>query len=86
MLIQETPTGRCSPHTARCRACDIGESEEALAEGLALYEAGKYPQAIAQFRKVLGIDPENAEAPKHLDYAENLAHDDTLSDRFTRLE
>jgi tetratricopeptide (TPR) repeat protein len=60
--------------------------DEALAEGLALYEAGKYPQAIGQFRKVLGIDPGNAEAQKHLDYAEKLSQDDTLSDRFTRLE
>jgi hypothetical protein len=47
---------------------------------------GSIPQAIAQFRKALGIDPANAEALKHLDYAQNLAQDDTLSDRFTRLE
>ncbi len=60
--------------------------DEALAEGLAFYEVGRYPQAIAQFRKVLGIDPANAEAQKHLDYAEKLAQDDALSDRFTRLE
>lgn len=60
--------------------------EEALAEGLALYEARQYPQAILRFRKVLSIDPQNAEALRHIEYAEKIGQDDALFDRFSKLE
>lgn len=60
--------------------------DEALAEGLVLYEAGKYPEAVVRFRKVLSIDPQNPEALKRIEYAEKLTADDALFDRFSKLE
>lgn len=80
------------------KAYDLTRSEEvssrlvdarckhALAEGLALYDAKKYSQAAFQFRKVLSIDPENGEARKYIEYCESLRQDDSLSDRFSKLE
>lgn len=61
-------------------------AEEALAEGLALYQERKFSQALFQFRKALSLDPGNADALKHIEYAENLSEDSTLHDRFSRLE
>ena len=61
-------------------------ARQAFDEGLALYEAKKYSQAAFQFRKVLNIDPDNAEAQKYIEYAESLRQDDTLFDRFSKLE
>lgn len=58
----------------------------ALADGIALYEAGEYPQAITQFRRALAIEPGNAEASRHLAYAEKLAANDEIFDRFSKLE
>lgn len=59
---------------------------QALDAGLALYEAKKFSQAVFQFRKALSLDPGNAEAQKHIEYAEGLRQDDTLFDRFSKLE
>lgn len=59
---------------------------QALDAGLALYEAKKFSQAVFQFRKALSLDPDNAEAQKHIEYAESFRQDDTLFDRFSKLE
>ena len=61
-------------------------ARKAFEEGLALYEAKKFSQAVFQFRKVLSIDPDNAEAQKYIEYSENLRQDDMLFDRFSKLE
>lgn len=61
-------------------------AEEALAEGLALYREQRFSEALFQFRKALSLDPENAEALKHIEYAEKLSEGGTLHDRFSRLE
>ena len=61
-------------------------AKQAFDEGMALYEAQKYSQAVFQFKKVLSIDPRNAEAEKYIQYAESLRQDDVLFDRFSKLE
>jgi len=58
----------------------------AFDNGMALYEAQKFSQAVFQFKKVLSIDPGNAEAQKYIQYAESLRQDDVLFDRFSKLE
>lgn len=60
--------------------------DAALARGMELYAEKRYAQAVFQFRRVLSLDPANAEALKHLEYAQNLAGDDSLLDRFRLLE
>lgn len=59
---------------------------QAFKEGLALYESKKFSQAVFQFRKVLSLDPDNAEAQKYIEYSESLRQDDMLFDRFSKLE
>ena len=61
-------------------------ARQAFEEGMAFYEAQRYSQAVAQFRKVLSIEPNNAEAARYLEYAENIHQDDALFDRFSKLE
>jgi len=83
-VLEKAAALRLSPevqeHLARARA------RQAFHEGVALYEAKKYSQAVFQFRKVLSIDPRNAEAEKYIEYAESLRQDDALLDRFSKLE
>lgn len=74
------PTSEVRDRIAKARA------ESAFREGVALYDAKKYPQAAFQFRKVLSVEPENAEARKYLEYAESLRQDETIFDRFSKLE
>lgn len=61
-------------------------AQGALAEGLALYREQKFSRALFHFRKALSLEPGNADARKHIEYAENLSEDSTLHDRFSRLE
>ncbi len=80
------------------KAQDLKASEEVLARladarckhafatGLALYEAKKYSEAAFQFRKVLSIDPQNAEAGKYIEYCESLRQDEIRFGRFSKLE
>ncbi|HVK05923.1 MAG TPA: hypothetical protein VM490_20810, partial [Armatimonadaceae bacterium] len=59
---------------------------EALALGNALYQDRQYAAALFQFKKVLRLDPENAEAQQKISYAQNFLQDTQLNERFTRLE
>jgi tetratricopeptide (TPR) repeat protein len=59
---------------------------EALALGNALYQDRQYAAAMFQFKKVLRLDPDNAEAQQKVGYAQNFLQDTQLNDRFTRLE
>jgi tetratricopeptide (TPR) repeat protein len=59
---------------------------EALALGNALYGDRQYAAALFQFKKVLRLDPGNAEAAQKIGYAQNFLQDRDLSERFTRLE
>lgn len=61
-------------------------AKQALEDGLALYQAKKFSQAVFQFRKALSIDPDNVEAKKYIEYSESLRQDDMLFDRFSKLE
>lgn len=61
-------------------------AKQAFDEGLVLYEAQRYSEAVFQFKKVLKLDPENAEARKYMEYGESLRRDDSLFDRFSKLE
>jgi tetratricopeptide (TPR) repeat protein len=58
----------------------------AFDEGLALYEAQKYSQAAFLLRKALSLDPSNEEAAKYLEYSESFRQDDSIFDRFSKLE
>ena len=74
------PTPDIEERLAQARA------KQAFDAGMALYDAQKYSQAVFQFKKVLSIDPRNAEAQKYIQYAESLRQDDVLFDRFSKLE
>ena len=65
------------------RSARVGE---ALALGNALYADRQYAAALFQFKKVLRLDPDNAEARQKTAYAQNFLQDTQLNDRFTRLE
>lgn len=58
----------------------------AMKEGMALYEEKSYSEALVYFRKAVLFDPTNVVAERYIDYAGNLKHDDTLFDRFSKLE
>ncbi len=75
-----TPSPEIQQKLVRARA------QQAFEEGLALYEAKKFSQAVFQFRKVLSLDPDNIEAQKYVEYSESLRQDDMLFDRFSKLE
>jgi len=60
--------------------------QEGLAFGNRLYQDRQYAAALFEFRNVLRLDPDNAEALQKLSYAKNFHQDTQLSDRFTRLE
>lgn len=83
-ILEKAAALRPSPQVRELLA--KARAREALKQGLALYEAQKYSQAAFQFRKVLSIDPDNAEAQKYIEYAESLRQDDMLFDRFSKLE
>lgn len=74
------PTPDIEERLAQARA------KQAFDQGMALYQAQKFSQAVFQFKKVLSIDPRNAEAQKYIQYAESLRQDDVLFDRFSKLE
>jgi Flp pilus assembly protein TadD len=59
---------------------------EAFALGNALYQDRQYAAALFQFKKVLRLDPDNAEARQKIGYAQNFLQDSQLNDRFSRLE
>lgn len=59
---------------------------EALAIGNALYQDRQYAAALFQFKKVLRLEPDHAEAVQKLGYAQNFLQNTQLNDRFTRLE
>jgi serine/threonine-protein kinase len=50
---------------------EVRESKEALAEGQKLFGAGKYVESLAKFRQVLARSPNNQEARKYAQMAEN---------------
>jgi tetratricopeptide (TPR) repeat protein len=60
-----------------------------FAAGMAAYNAKRYQEALFQFKKALHRDPVHAEAKRYLGFAQRFARDapnDTLNDRFSRLE
>ncbi|MDX1931668.1 MAG: hypothetical protein SFU56_03600 [Capsulimonadales bacterium] len=59
---------------------------EALVAGNALYQDRQYAAALFQFKKVLRLDPDNAEARQKVSYAQNFLQDNQLNERFSRLE
>lgn len=60
---------------------------EAMAIGNALYTDRQYAPALFQFKKVLRLDPDHAEAKQRVAYAQNFLQDaGQINDRFTRLE
>jgi tetratricopeptide (TPR) repeat protein len=57
--------------------------------GMAAYNDKRYQEAVFQFKKALQRDPGHAEARRYLTFAQRFAQDaanDSLSDRFSRLE
>ena len=68
---------------ALLRAARIGE---ALAIGNDLYRQQQYAAALFQFKKVLRLDPNNADALQKIAYAQNFQQNAQLNERFTRLE
>lgn len=59
---------------------------EAMTLGNQLYQDRQYAAALFQFKKVLRLDPDNAEALQKVSYAQNFLQDTQLNERFTRLE
>lgn len=68
---------------ARLRQAEV---DRCLALGTAHYEAQRLAEATFQFRKALALDPENETAQRYLGYADSVAGDSTIADRFARLE
>lgn len=65
------------------------QTDSEFAAGMLAYSAKKYNQAVFQFKKVLRLDKNHAEAKRHLEFARRFAQDtstDSLQDRFSRLE
>ncbi len=62
------------------------EVDRSVTAGVALYEAGRLPEAIFQLKKALALDPDHEEARRHLSYAEGQTGDPAIADRFARLE
>ncbi len=52
----------------------------------ALYQAHRYQEAIVEYRKVLGLNPQNEVARRQLEFAERLSNESEISDRFSKLE
>ncbi len=76
-----TPSDELNEKLAKARA------RQSFDDGLALYEAKKFSQAVFRFRKALTLDPSLAEAQKYIDYSEGLSRqNDMISDRFSKLE
>ena len=70
--------------TGLLKAARVGE---ALALGNALYTDRQYAPALFQFKKVLRLDPDHAEAKQRIAYAQNFLQDaGQITERFTRLE
>jgi tetratricopeptide (TPR) repeat protein len=83
-LTEAQARGASGPEvTGLLRDARVGE---ALALGNALYQDRQYAAALFQFKKVLRLDPENAEAQQKIGYSQNFLQDTQLNDRFTRLE
>ncbi len=60
---------------------------EAMALGNALYNDRQYAPALFQFKKVLRLDADHAEAKQRISYAQNFLQDaGQITERFTRLE
>jgi tetratricopeptide (TPR) repeat protein len=59
---------------------------EALSLGNQLYNDRQWAAALFQYKKVLRLDPRHEEARQKVGYAQNFLADNTLSERFTRLE
>jgi tetratricopeptide (TPR) repeat protein len=60
-----------------------------FAAGMKAYNAKQYVQAVFQFKKVLRLDKNHAEAQRHLEFARRFSQEsstDSLQDRFSRLE
>ncbi len=63
------------------------EINRCMTAGIAFYEAERLPEAQFQFAKVLALDPDHAEAVRHLGYTHGRTEERSLiSDRFSRLE
>ena len=62
------------------------EVERCLAAGIAMYENQRMAEAIFQLKKVLAVDPDNEQAARYLGYAQGMSQDNTIADRFARLE
>jgi tetratricopeptide (TPR) repeat protein len=57
--------------------------------GMQAYNAKQYVQAVFQFKKVLRLDKNHADAQRHLEFARRFSQEsstDSLQDRFSRLE
>jgi tetratricopeptide (TPR) repeat protein len=60
-----------------------------FAAGMKAYNEKHYVQAVFQFKKVLRLDKNHADAQRHLEFAKRFSQDsstDSLQDRFSRLE
>ena len=66
----------CSPTTRTRPSCCSKPGTRAIeqhyAQGLRLYQEEKLAEAISEWRLVLDLDPEHANAKKNLDQAEKL--------------
>lgn len=78
-----------APDAERAAQLERAQVAQEFALGMAHYDARRYREAIFQFKKVLVRDPDHTDANRYLGYAQNFAQDaanDSLSDRFSRLE
>ncbi len=67
------------------RLCRL-EVERCVAAGIGLYEAGRVPEALFQFKKALALDPHNTQAQKYLGYTESITSAAQVAERFAHLE
>ncbi len=78
------------PTPERAAKIERARTAQEFSLGLEYYSAKDYTQAIFQFRKVLGRDPNHAEAKRNLQFAQKFqqdaAADNSLNSRFSMLE
>ncbi|MBC7526855.1 MAG: PQQ-binding-like beta-propeller repeat protein [Chthonomonadaceae bacterium] len=78
------------PTAERATRLEHARTAQEFALGMEYYGDKDYTQAVFQFRKVLGRDPDHAEAKRHLQYAQkfqqDVSADNSLSNRFSMLE
>lgn len=75
-----------APDVDLTKEMNEAEIQLKLQNANSLYQAHRYQEAIVEYRRVLGLDPQNLAARRQLEFAERLSNESEISDRFSKLE